>query len=178
MKLFLLIALGLLALSGCVGTKYRVPGEPVSDFVHLLVKGGWGDQVDIWIYSDDCYSVVQFDAGSRKLRNSQNGRQPGLYRSLIRAMDSQGLWTMTTDSLHRDVLRAAKRQGSSLPDVTDMNTDILAVRSSGRTMKAEFYAIEYTLEKVPEAKSLRTFYELLQKIRKGVQVKPGAPASF
>lgn len=129
-----------------------------SQFLRLHSHGGWRTDGDIWVYPDDTFLIRDYDAHSGVIVTEGNGRQEGLFSSIVAMADARQAWRITTSSLNEEVATITPK-GLAL-GVTDSNHAFLEFRLPGRTLVADFYAADSFAKLSTDAKQLRAFAEL------------------
>lgn len=165
MKPGLTLLLCCAVLCGCATPRYEPRPSRTYDFAHYFSKGGWGIDSDVWIYSDDTYVVTSFDSTTRKIEKTHTGRSKGLFRSIVRAVDRNDAWPITTASLDKEVEKATTARNTHVPDITDLDREYLEIRAGGKIFKADFYGADRISAKLPEVKSLGAFVKIANQIR-------------
>ncbi|BDS07424.1 hypothetical protein NT6N_24640 [Oceaniferula spumae] len=154
-----------LAVLGCRNDSPDISTEhPIQDeYIHCHVDGGWGIDADIWIYRDDSFRVEY----SGKSTETWDGRNQGLYQSLINTFDHERYWEVTTDTLDAEVKASAKYSRNMM--VIDASHDYLKVVSPSKTLNVDFYAARTLADYYGDTPKLKIFGEVIWAIHEGTK---------
>ena len=142
--------------------------SPTNDFIHLLSKGSWGIDEDIWIKSDDSFLRTTFTTEKHKIQEQHSGRIHGLFRRIVSYVDDENGWNITSLSMRQQITDEGNKRGGAF-GVMDWDAEYLEISFAAKRLKADIYAPNYYAVECRSGKSIKSFAKIIKRIQNGTK---------